>query len=262
MQKYIEDIKKIIFKAGEIMLGSHLKSSDIASKPGDANFVTEYDVAVQEFLIEKFSALIPEAGFFSEEKDNGDVKSKISENEIYFIIDPIDGTTNFIHGYNHSAISVALCKGKKAVFGAVLNPYSGEMFSAYENQGAEIQKENIVTKINVSERGLCDALVSFGTSPYKKHLADETFEIVKKLYLQCRDIRRSGSAALDICYVAAGRTDLFFEATLSPWDYAAGSIILREAGGIITQLDGSEINLLKPSSILAANKPSHQDFLK
>lgn len=243
-------------EAGELLHGAHPAASEITVKPGDDNFVTACDVAVQEFLIARFSELLPGAGFLAEEQETHCIPSGRC-----FIIDPIDGTTNLIHDYRHSAISVALCENGAVTFGAVLNPYSGELFYAARGEGAFLETDGAAKRICVSARPLRDALVEFGTSPYYKALADETFALVKELFLRSRDIRRSGSAALDICYVACGRCDLFFETILSPWDYAAGSVILSEAGGLLTQIDGSAVRLEAPSSVLAANPGAHAEFL-
>jgi Archaeal fructose-1,6-bisphosphatase and related enzymes of inositol monophosphatase family len=264
MKHHIPQIKEIMREAGKIMTASHVTTSDITVKNGDDNFVTAYDIAVQEFLISKLSALIPEADFLAEESGVTAVKS-----DMFFIIDPIDGTTNFIHGYNHSAISVALCKDGAPVFGAVYNPYLNELFHAYEGEGAFVDTADTsdgnavaTTKITVSDRALSDSLVCFGTSPYSKFRADETFDIVKKLFISSRDVRRSGSAALDICYVAGGRCDLFYEATLSPWDYAAGWLIVREAGGALTCVDGSDVSFTSESSVIAGNNRARADFMR
>jgi len=257
MIRYITQIKKIMIDAGKIMTNSHLTVNDITVKNGDDNFVTAFDIAVQEYLIEKLSELIPEVDFLAEE---GKASEQKMESELFFIIDPIDGTTNFIHGYNHSAISVALCKNGKPIFGAVLNPYLNELFHAYEGGGSFVDTARDTRAISVSDRALRDSLVCFGTSPYSKFLADDTFDMVKKLFVSSRDVRRSGSAALDICYVASGRCDLFYEATLSPWDYAAGWIIMSEAGGLLTKVDGSEVSFTSPSSVVAGNLQVRNDF--
>ena len=242
----------IIIQAGEIISGAENISSDISDKEGAANFVTAYDVAVEKFLIENLKCAFPEASFLGEEGGS----TGFSEGGYCFIIDPIDGTTNFIHNYRHSAVSVALSRNGEIIIGVVHNPYSGETFSAERGCGAYLNG----AAINASGRRLCDALVSFGTSPYKRQFADETFELVKKLYLISHDIRRSGSAALDLCYIAGGRCDLFFEKTLSPWDYAAASLIIGEAGGVITSMERESLAFDKPSSVLAGNKFAYEDF--
>lgn len=247
-------IAPVVIEAGKIMTGAHDISSRIKEKAGTANFVTAYDVAVEDFLYDRLAKLFPEAKFIGEE--DGANHAGYTANGLSFIIDPIDGTTNFIHGYLHSAVSVGLCEKGRIIAGVVLDPYQNELFAADFGEGATLNGE----KIAVSERRLRDALVCFGTSPYRRELAEASFNEAKRLYLGCRDIRRSGSAALDLAYVACGRCDLFFELTLSPWDYAAGSLLVTEAGGRISAMDGKELPFDKPSSVLAANQQAGADY--
>lgn len=251
----INDISKIITNAGEIILSAHNNENQMHSKVGTANFVTEYDVKVQDYLYEKLGKLIPNVNFIGEESNINDM-SKLSDG-YSFIIDPIDGTTNFIHNYGHSSISVALAKDGEIVIGIVYDPYKNELFQAEKGNGAYLNH----TRIHVSDRQLCDSLICFGSSPYYRELADSTFDLLKLLYLNSRDIRRSGSAALDLCYVACSRCDLFYELLLSPWDYAAGSLIINEAGGVISAMDGQAVTFDTGSSVLAANKIAYDEFV-
>ncbi len=248
-------ISPIIKKAGEIMLSAtNVEIAEI--KQGDVNFVTYYDKKVQDFLIEELKKAYPNAYFIAEEKDN-DVEAL--NHDLCFIIDPIDGTTNFIRDYKSSSISIGLFSKGEGIFGAILNPYLNELFVAEKGMGAYLNGKRIC----VSEKSFSEAVYAFGSSPYyKKELADKTFAVAKKLFLSCMDIRRSGSAALDFCNVASGRIDLFFECRLSPWDFAAGSVIVKEAGGIITDLGGNELDFSKPQSILCANKIAYSDALQ
>lgn len=250
------EINKIIIQAGKIILSAHSNENHMHSKSGTANFVTKYDVMVQDYLYEKLDKLIPNVNFIGEESDTNNM-AKLADG-YSFIIDPIDGTTNFIHNYGHSSISVALAKDGKIITGIVYDPYKNELFFAEINNGAYLNRK----LIHVSERPLCDSLICFGSSPYYRELADSTFDLLKLLYLNARDIRRSGSAALDLCYVACGRCDLFYELLLSPWDYAAGSLIISEAGGVITAMDGQAVPFDSDSSVLAANKIAYDGFVQ
>ena len=212
-----------------------------------ANLVTVYDTAVQEYLIRELLLAYPDARFLAEEQDNDPA---VLSSPRCFIIDPIDGTANFIHGYRRSAISLAMLEHGEIVFGAVYDPYLFEMFTAERGCGALCNGE----PIRVSDRTPEHAMTVFGPAPYYKDtLGAKTFTLAEALYRKTRDIRRSGSAALDLCYLAAGRCDIFFELTLSPWDIAAGILLIREAGGVITSLDGSPISLAGGSPVLAAN---------
>ena len=164
-----------------------------------------------------------------------------------FIVDPIDGTTNFIKDYHASAISIALLDEGQVVIGVVYNPYLDEMFWAERGMGAFCNGE----RIHVSDQPLENGLVLFGASPYDKQLWKRSFELAYAYFEKALDIRRSGSAALDLCSIAAGRAEVYFELQLSPWDYAAGSLIVEEAGGVVTGIDGEPIQFERPSSILA-----------
>ncbi len=250
----INKIADILYEAGKIIISAYDINDNTKEKPGTANFVTAYDIAVQNFLYDRLSSLLPEARFIGEESTEN--HSELLNEGMSFIIDPIDGTTNFIHGYRHSAISIGLCCDGIITTGAIYNPYLGEMFYAKRGEGAFLGK----SRIYVSDRHLRDGLVSFGTSPYKRELTDTSFETIKKLFQGSRDIRRSGSAALDLCYIACGRCDLFFEASLSPWDYAAGSLIVEESGGIISSVEQTRLTLDVPSSVIAANPNAYRDF--
>lgn len=253
-----EIILPIIKDAAKIMLSAHSADEGVGvlTKAGDANFVTVYDKATQEYLIENITAAIPNAKFVAEEQDND---YSIFDSEYVFVIDPIDGTTNFIHDFSHSSISVACISRGKTVFGAVYNPYLDEMFHAELGGGAYKNGK----PISVSERNMKEAIFSFGSSPYyKKELGAKSFELAYKIFNECADLRRTASAALDLCYVAAGRIEFFFEYSLFPWDYAAGELILSEAGGIATDMQGKPLSLTRTSSLLASNKNCYGRLLE
>ena len=252
-------ILSVIKECGGILLSAHDIESQrdtISVKPGAANFVTVFDVKVQQTLIEKLSALVPDAYFYAEEKDNSNA---CFQNAFCFVIDPIDGTTNFIHDMKRSAISVALCYNGEPLFGAVYDPYLDEMFYAAAGGGAFLNGR----PISVSSRGLEKALVLFGTSPYNRDLYGQTtFARARNVFMRCADVRRSGSAALDVCYVACGRVDAYFEDILSPWDFAAGLLILNEAGGKMTSYEGLPPKAGEKTSALCTNNMLHSEMLQ
>lgn len=246
-------------RAGEILLSTHGVHSDIEVKPGEANFVTAYDVAVQKFLFAELSRLYPDAAFIGEEDDEDNFAALKAGRA--FIIDPIDGTTNFIKDYRMSAVSVALCDKGEPVVGAVLNPYMNELFYAERGAGAILIRDGKTVELTVSRCGLSESVILFGTTPYEKSMHDRTFAVARTLFDHALDIRRSGSAALDLCSVAAGRGDVFFELRLSPWDYAAGMLLVTEAGGVITAMDGSPVRLDGRCSVLAGNPAAYAEAL-
>lgn len=256
-----EFISEIIYKAAEIMLSADDIESKIKVKPGDANFVTAYDVAVEDYLIGELTKNLPEASVIGEEEDENHAEAL--SGGLSLIIDPIDGTTNFIHRCRHSAISVGLCDRGEMVFGAVYDPYSDRLYSAERGRGAFVTEKNAVkSPLHVTDKPLEDCLACFGTSPYcRDELGKATFDTAYKMFMHTRDIRRSGSAALDLSAIAEGVFDIFFEYRLSPWDFAAGSIIIEEAGGIITDMSGSGLKFDSPSSILCGNKKAHAEWL-
>ena len=252
----------VINEAGEIILSAHKMESgdsdDISVKAGSANFVTVYDVNVQSFLISRITELIPDAVFIAEEKEND---PSVLEQAHCFIIDPIDGTTNFIHDYRHSCISVAMISHGEVVLGIIYDPYLGDLYYAEKGKGAFLNGK----PMQVSSTPFSSSLIAYGTAGYyKDKLGNATFEMSKEIFMTARDgdVRRCGSAALDLAYLAAGRNDLFFELMLSPWDIAAASLLITEAGGIISDMDGNPIDLSRPSPILAGNPVAYPQLLE
>ncbi len=253
-------INNIIYKASEIMLSALDVSGNVSAKSGDANFVTKYDVAVEGFLIEELSKKFPEANFIGEEQEEN--RTELIENGLSFIIDPIDGTTNFIQNYRHSTISVGLCDRGEMIFGTVYDPYTDRLFTAERGCGAFlIERKSSPNKLAIRETALIDSLACFGTSPYyKDKLGKAGFDMAYKTFMHARDIRRSGSAALEFTSVASDVFGIFFECFLSPWDFAAGSLLVAEAGGITTDMDGNALKFTSGSSILSGNKRAHSEW--
>ena len=248
----IKDIIRAVKDAGSLITD---KADDLGiRKKGDSDFVTDFDLAVQNFLKDRLHLLCPEIGFLAEEEP----ESALITDKPFWVLDPIDGTMNFIRELGLSAISLALLEKGETVIGVVYNPFSGELFSAERGKGAFLNGE----PIKVSDRAeLSEALAAVGTSPYYKPKTAECFEIYREFFLRCVDIRRLGSAALDICYVAAGRFDLYYEYILSIWDYAAARLILTEAGGKITNTEGFATLAEKKSPIVATNGKLHSAVL-
>lgn len=225
------------------------------SKSSRRDVVTDCDKQVQSLLAELLSETLPDAVFVQEES----VEQPDACGEHVFIIDPIDGTMNFVHGYDHSAISVAYAHRGELLCGCVYNPYRDEMFSAIKNQGAFLNGK----PIHVDNVPLGHSLFCLGTSPYYPELWDETFRLARLAFEQSLDLRRMGTASLDMCAVAAGRAGLFLELRLSLWDYAAGSLIVREAGGLACDIGGRPLGLeAEKSSVLAASPRALEDFLR
>lgn len=241
----INDICSLVKDCGKVILEADREKMAIDTKSGIADLVTEYDTKIQAQLEVGLKKILPEAKFIGEEGSS----DQLTDEGYAFIVDPIDGTTNFIKDFHTSAISVALLKGKEVVAGVVYNPYLDEIFYAIKGQGAFCNGK----KISVSNQPLSNALVLFGSAPYDKELFPKTLEILSEYFYKALDVRRCGSAALDLCWVACGRAELYFELVVSPWDFAAGKLLVEEAGGVVTALDGSALSFEGKTSILAKN---------
>jgi myo-inositol-1(or 4)-monophosphatase len=240
-------------EAAELVLQAHGILAE--AKSGKRDVVTEYDRRVQAFLMRALHEAVPDAGFFCEELEAQDRPDAGR----LFIIDPIDGTMNFVHGFHHSCISVAYAEEGTVRVGVIYNPYVDEMFSAIRGKGAFLNGR----PISVTDAGLGESVVCFGTAPYNPELADRTFSLVRMAYDAGLDVRREGSAALDLCTVAAGRAGLYFELRLSLWDYAAGKLIVEEAGGCCCTVEGEELPRDgRRTGILAGSSAAVKDFLR
>ena len=222
---------------------------------GYADFVTKVDTSVQDFLRKKLCDLAPQVQFMGEEEH----MDHIDTTKPSWILDPIDGTTNLIFDYHHSAVSLAYYDGSRIHMGIVYNPFSRETFYAVRGEGAWLDGR----PIHVTDHEHLDqSLISIGTSPYDRELAKDNFRIFLNVFEKSLDIRRSGSAALDLSYVACGRLDGFLEKNLKPWDFAAGSVILEEAGGQITDYEGKPLDFCKNQNIVSSNSSIHASLLQ
>lgn len=234
-----------VYECGQIMKEADRSKVKIHAKEGHANFVTTYDRRLQEELQERLQRIVPESVFVGEEEK---LHTSI-EKGVAFIVDPIDGTTNFIKDYRCSCISVGVLVDGMPGMGIVYQPYLDEMFIAERGKGAYRNGE----RIHVSDQSLENGVVLFGTAPYYEELSEKSFAMAYDYFRKSLDIRRSGSAAIDLCNIACGRAELYFELLLSPWDYAAGSLIVQEAGGKVTTVEGTPLTFHRPCSLKATN---------
>ena len=237
------------------MRTAHGTVFDIQSKGSIHNLVTEWDKRIEETLVTYIRSHYPSHNFLGEE--GGDQRG--SADEPLWIIDPIDGTVNFAHGIPIFTVSIGVAVGGKVVSGVVLQPMTQELFHAEKGKGAYLNGKRIeVSKTSTLEH----AMFSVGF-PYnvKDHFQTCVDHLAQFLRLGV-PIRRLGSAALDLSYVAAGRLDGFWEITLQPWDVAAGLLIVEEAGGRVTHYDGSPRKLLENKSLLATNGKLHKQMVE
>lgn len=238
-------------QAGDLLkkgFGTHFQ---IKNKEGKHNLVTEYDTASQDLIIGFIRKHFPSHHFLAEEEMTLDT---ISSTEITWIIDPLDGTVNFAHGIPQFAISIAAALGKEILSGVIFLPMTQELFIAEKGRGAYLNG----TPITVSSvKELEAAFVATGF-PYDAHLNPlhciDRFDKMVRLGLP---IRRIGSAAMDLAYLAAGRFDAFWEVGLHPWDMAAGKLLVEEAGGKISHYDGSIHQVYGYLNLVATNSHLH-----
>jgi len=250
--KLIDIIKQasLIFKQG------YYSSKSIEFK-ARKDLVTQYDIEVENFLKEKLLLAFPDFNIIAEESNNSNT---VFNNSI--IIDPIDGTTNFVNGLPHCAISVGVYKNKKPYIGVVYNPILDELFFAQVGLGATLNDKKIYVN---SQEDFQKALIATGF-PYSGATNMDDLNIVidnlHRILPACQDIRRFGSAALDLCYVAKGMFSGYYEINLKAWDVSAGVIILSEAGGKITNQLGNTYNIFEDKYIVATNSFIHNDLIK
>ncbi len=254
LETLLEQVSGCAREAGRIMRGA-ARDKEVREKSGRRDLVTRYDRQIQAFLEERLLALAPEAGFLGEEAALG--RAEEDGSAYRFIVDPIDGTTNFVWDYGRCCVSIALARGDEAVLGVICDPYRDEVFSALRGRGAFCNG----APVHVTAAPLERTLAIVGTSPYYPELADVSFAVARRLFDSSLDIRRSGSSALDLCHVAAGRAGCFFEGRLSPWDYAAGSLILQEAGGVVTEPSGAPLTFTRKCSVAAGSPACHAALL-
>ena len=214
-----------------------------SKQPND--FVTEVDKAAEAAIIEVLKDAYPDYGILAEE--SGQTPGRNANSEYQWIIDPLDGTTNFIHGFPQYAISIALAKGSQVEQAVVYDPNRNELFTASKGAGAFLNER----RIRVSRRiRLQEALIGTGF-PYRMFDHAESYmAIFRELTQKTAGLRRPGAASLDLAYVAAGRLDGFWEFGLSPWDMAAGSLLITEAGGLVSDLAG-EADYLNTGNLVA-----------
>ena len=230
----VEEIQNVVREAGSLF--TDRESAAQIKEKGACNYVTAVDEAVQSFLQKKLEILYPNIQFMAEEKDNHDIDMK----GMVWVLDPVDGTTNLVHDYRNSAISLALVSDGETILGIVYNPYADEMYYAQKGKGSYCNGK----AIHVSNaKTMKESLISVGTSPYFKEEADTNFNMFMHVFQDCQDIRRCGCASLDMVHVACGRIDGYLENHLKLWDYAAGTLIVREAGGEVLDYGGRNLSM-------------------
>jgi myo-inositol-1(or 4)-monophosphatase len=244
---YLEVAKTAAVKAGTILRERISGSREISYK-GAINLVTEMDRLSERMAVETILEAFPDHGILAEEEAQIENSSGF-----LWIIDPLDGTTNYAHGYPSFSVSIGLERSGDVIVGVVYDPMRDELFSAARGQGAFLNGNPIsVSKNDV----LIKSLLATGF-PYDRAVSKENnLNYFNALIMASQEIRRSGSASLDLCAVAAGRLDGYWELKLHPWDVAAGSLIVREAGGMVSDFSGTHFSI-RDKELVASNGKIH-----
>lgn len=261
LKKQIEELARI---AGKKILSADaaaLHDVTITTKSSRRDLVTSMDLAIQRMLMTELKKLVPECCFLCEESVPEMEDAIITDADdiargICFIIDPIDGTSNFVHGNRHSCTSIAMVQDGAAQIGVIYDPYRDELFSARKGFGCSLNGE----KLPVFDASMKNEITVFGTAPYDDSTNGPTFRLAEMLYELSSDVRRTGSAALDCCWTACGRFGLYAELSLSAWDFAAGKLIAEETGCIVTAIDGQPLTFKGKPSILCGRPTAVREF--
>jgi len=214
-------VNEIVVEAGSQLKTACGKDLNYTRK-GRFDFVTEMDVRIQNRLMEELDRIGAGLNFICEENEKNDLAYDDA-----WLIDPIDGTTNFIHGYPHYCIALAHVRDREVKYAVIYNPVSKELFTAEKGKGAFLNG----SRIRVSEIRQLEASIVIVGFPYDRDKGEAVFEMMKSLHKKCSDIKRRGSASLDFADVACGRAEAYFEMNLKPWDIAPGYLLVTEAGG-------------------------------
>ena len=223
-------------RAGGTILLRHmarLDAIDVVEKDR-LDYASEVDALAETEIVRELRRAHPDYAILGEE--GGQQKGQRGPSRHTWVIDPLDGTSNYLHGFPHWCVSIALCEGPEPVHAVIFDPLRNELFTASRGGGAQLNGR----KIRVAERkDLAGALLATGFAPRERGRADAQLDCIKQLLVQAEDIRRAGSAALDLAYVACGRFDGYFEAGVKAWDIAAGALLVREAGGRLCDFRGA-----------------------
>ena len=253
MHPYVNTAVQAARKAGRMILRSFddIENLKIMTKAQN-DFVTHVDQASEKMIIETLHKAYPDHAFFGEEG------GRMGENNTTWVIDPLDGTTNFIHGFPHFCISIAAVHKDRVEHGVIYDPLRDELFTATRGEGARLNDK----RLRVSERPhLAESLLGTGFPVGDMRYLSAYLQLFTKLCPEAAGIRRAGSAALDLAYVACGRLDAFWECNLKPWDIAAGGLMIREAGGLTTDFGGQLSNPFDETHILAGNPKLHKAMI-
>lgn len=252
----IEELTYIAKEAGEIVREGFGKNFKVEFKTNEIDLVTEIDKASEKLITDFIKKKFPSHGILAEE--GSDVNPAKGGTEYLWVIDPLDGTTNFAHGLPIFSVSIGLQKNGETICGVVNDINQNIIYAAEKGSGAAANNENIYVSKNDN---IAHSMLVTGFPYDVKENPDNVFERFITMLKSSRAVRRLGSAAIDFCYVAKGVFDGFWEVHLHPWDICAGKLIVEEAGGKVTDFDGNPIDIYS-KRILCSNSKIHNDFIK
>ncbi|PRP80352.1 hypothetical protein PROFUN_11921 [Planoprotostelium fungivorum] len=244
-EEHLQLAKKLALAAGEIIRKAYHKPSAHVSFKAPTDLVTETDQQCETLIMDAIKERFPQHKFVAEEDiSQGKAKEELGDDPTW-LIDPLDGTINFVHRFPFVAVSIALAVKKEIVIGVVYNPILEELYYARKNHGAYLQARGEEKKLNVSTTNtLKNSLVGIACgAEIGRSESDVFLKRLDAVVAQCRTWRRNGSAALDMAMVASGKMDLYVEKGIHAWDIAAGSLLVTEAGGVVDSIDGSSFDL-------------------
>lgn len=251
---------KLTAEAGEIIEDAIQGSKNIETKAGDWDLVTQYDKKVEEIVINSLAKKFPKHKFIGEETVSSTNSLPELTDEPTWIIDPIDGTTNFVHSFPFTCVSIALSVNKQLEIGIVYNPVLKQLFTARKGRGAFLNGKPIKSsKVEQLEHSLLCLEASYATI---ESIRDVVLGRMEAFVSVAHGIRTMGSAALTLCYVAMGAAEAYHCDNLMPWDVAAGVLIIREAGGVVIDTSGGEFNVSLPKVVAAGNRNMAVELVK
>lgn len=254
--KELDDRAKDWIKdAGKMLRESFREKLSIDFKSGYDDLVTNMDKSIEQFFIKKINHHYPDHLVVSEEGFGDEVES---EEGVLWLLDPIDGTMNFVHQQRHFCISLGIYENGVGKVGLIYDVVSDDLYHCIKGQGAFLNKERLP---RLTEKTLDQSIIGINATWISKNRRIDP-SVLQPVVSKSRGIRSFGSAALEMAYVAAGKLDGYISMRLSPWDYGAGYILVNEVGGVVTKIDGEPVELLKKNSIFAGNKDIHEDILK
>ncbi|MDQ6950793.1 MAG: inositol monophosphatase family protein [Mariprofundales bacterium] len=240
-------------KAGDMIARAFDKRDRLKiTRKEEHDYVTNVDQHAESIILSELQQHYPDHGYVAEESD------RVNQNaSIVWYIDPLDGTTNFIHGYPHFAVSIGAWRYGKPYLAVVHDPILNETFEAQAGKGAFLNRQRLRV---AEERNISNSIFASGLPPYRLDQVDQFQKRMDHCMRSVEGYRRGGSAALDMAYIASGRLDAYWEGGLKPWDLAAGVLLVQEAGGMVTNLEGAKFDI-EAGDVLAANRDLHGQFL-